>query len=35
MDGEYWLAIIVPCDLDWGGFHGFENMDGAWFLANE
>ena len=24
MDGEYWLAVIVPCDLDWGGFHGSE-----------
>ena len=26
MDGEYWLAVIMPCDLDWGGFHGSEKM---------
>ena len=26
MDGEYWLAVIMPCDLDWGGFHGSEEM---------
>ena len=24
MDGEYWLAVIMPCDLDRGGFHGSE-----------
>ena len=26
VDGEYWLAVIMPCDLDWRGFHGSEKM---------
>lgn len=26
MDGEDWLAVIMPCDLDWRGFHGSEKM---------
>ena len=26
MDGKYWLAVIMPCDLDWGGFHGSGKM---------